>query len=450
MSQPRTAGNTELFLGLGSNEGERADWLRHGLRALQARGLTLEGVSPVLETPAVLPSGAPWTWNRPYLNCVARFDSAPLAATPEGLATLRGWIETIQRDCGRPPESSRWAPRPLDIDVLVWGPKPVAAAGVRVPHPQIRTRNFVTSPLAHLAPDLVLPDAADGKTMLAHARALAHHCPLWMGILNITPDSFSDGGRFSEWEAAREQLAHLCAHGTHIIDVGAESTRPGATPLSYEAEWARLEPVLARVMDHLGSDPLRPQVSVDTYHPEVAARCLDMGVDMINDVSGLQSPGMIELAAARPATFVAMHNLGIPADRARTLPVDADPVAVVEAWIEASLALWQRRGVPASRVVIDPGIGFGKDALQSLHLLRHAQALAGHGLRVLVGHSRKSFMKGFAGPDLATRDLATLGASLNLCAQGVDILRVHDVALHAHAYRGWSHVVRTPLPPASH
>jgi 2-amino-4-hydroxy-6-hydroxymethyldihydropteridine diphosphokinase/dihydropteroate synthase len=436
-----------IYLGFGSNHGDRADFLRRGIAAMVERGLVLECASCVVESPALLPAGSPWDWNRPFLNCVARFSSPTLKVGVDALNVLRQWIDEIQAECGRP-HASRWAPRPLDIDILLWGDAELTAGKVRLPHPDIVTRNFVLSPLASMAPGLKLPGDPSGRTVLEYSRALPHHIPMWMGILNITPDSFSDGGRFVDWSPARAQVDTMCEHGVHVIDVGAESTRPGATPLGPDQEWARLDPILAQLLEHLSGDPLRPQISVDTYHPEVAARCLDVGVDIINDVSGLQSPAMLELASGTAATFIAMHNLGVPAARDVTLPPDCDPLETLTQWIEMSLEFWQRRGLSVDRTVIDPGIGFGKDSLQSLHLLRHVRDLAGHGVRVLVGHSRKSFMKRFTAPDDFARDLTTVGASLNLCAQGVDIIRVHDVPMHAVAYRGWSHLVGMSLPPA--
>ena len=135
-----------------------------------------------------------------------------------------------------------------------------------------------------------------------------------------------------------------------------------------------------------------------------------------------------------------MHNLGVPADRARTLPADEDPVAIVERWLEERLTEWQRAGLDLARIVFDPGIGFGKNALQSLRLMRNVRRFHRFGVRVLVGHSRKSFMHHVAAGDRRDRDLFTIGASLELCHAGVDILRVHDVTAHAAAYRGWAHV----------
>ena len=194
-----------------------------------------------------------------------------------------------------------------------------------------------------------------------------------------------------------------------------------------------------RLEDLLAGDPLRPLLSLDTYHPETARRALDRGIDIINDVSGLSQPAMIELAQDGRSDWVAMHSLGVPVDKTRTLPPGTSAIAAVSEWLQAQLERWTAAGIDLDRVIFDPGIGFGKDSLQSLELLRAAGAFRRHGLRVLVGHSRKSFLGRLTAAAPGERDLATLGASLALCAQGVDILRVHDVPRHAEAYRGWSH-----------
>jgi dihydropteroate synthase len=300
-------------------------------------------------------------------------------------------------------------------------------------------RAFVLTPLAVLEPHLMIPGAGT-RTVLEHARFERRHLPVWMGIVNLTPDSFSDGGELGDEAVVMARVAELATAGAALIDLGAESTRPGATPLTAEQEWARLGPVLGKLVEQYAGDLLRPRFSVDTYHVETARRALALGADVINDVSGLTMTTMMELAAKSTCDWIAMHNLGVPADRARTLPEDQDPVAVVERWLEERLTEWQRAGLDPARIVFDPGVGFGKNALQSLRILRNVHRFHRFGVRVLVGHSRKSFMHHVAAPERRDRDLFTIGASLELCNEGVDILRVHDVAAHAAAYRGWAHV----------
>ena len=422
----------DIYLGLGSNLGDRRDHLARALGKLAAHGVRLVRVSPVVESPAMLPDDAPADWNQPFLNAVAH------CRTTETPAELLDALKAIERELGRT-DRGRWAPRPIDLDLLLYGRETIATDRLRVPHPGIAERAFVLTPLAALEPLLTIPGAGT-RTVLEHARLGHRHLPIWMGIVNLTPDSFSDGGELGDDAAVAARVAELVAAGAALIDLGAESTRPGATPLTADEEWARLEPVLGSLVEQYAGDVLRPRFSVDTYHVETARRALALGADVINDVGGLTTPAMIELAAGSACDWIAMHNLGLPADRARTLPPDQDPVAIVERWLEERLTEWQRLGLDLARIVFDPGIGFGKNALQSLRILRNVRRFHRFGVRVLVGHSRKSFMHHVATADRRDRDLFTIGASLELCHAGIDILRVHDVVAHAAAYRGWAHV----------
>jgi 2-amino-4-hydroxy-6-hydroxymethyldihydropteridine diphosphokinase/dihydropteroate synthase len=421
-----------IYLGAGSNLGDRRANLARALAALPARDVRITRVSPVVESPALLLDDAPPEWNRPFLNLVAQCETR---LTPHDLLDA---LKAVEAELGRDAHA-RWSPRPIDLDILLWGSEQIASERLRVPHPDLHERAFVLAPLAALAPRLKVAGHG-GKTVLELARALPRHIPLWMGIVNLTPDSFSDGGEIADRASFAARVDALVAAGTHIVDLGAESTRPGATPLAADAEWRRLEPMLIALLERFRGDALAPLISIDTYHPENARRAIALGVHIINDVSGLTSPAMLELAAAGRADWVAMHNLGVPADRAVTIPTDRDPVAAVAEWLEARLREWERAGLDLERIVFDPGIGFGKNPLQSLRLLRNVDALQRYGLRCLVGHSRKSFMQSFAGTDNATRDLVTVGASLSLASRGVELFRVHDVSAHAKAYLGAAHV----------
>ena len=422
-----------VYLGLGSNLGDRRDHLSRAIEALEAHGVGIVRVSPVVESPALLPDSAPSEWNLPYLNLVLE---CTVRCSPE---QLRSRIDGIQRAFGRE-DASHWSPRPIDIDILLWGRERIATERLTIPHRDLTRRSFVLAPLVALAPRLTIP-GRDDRMMLDYSMALGQHIPLWMGILNVTPDSFSDGGRFVDWERIEPHVAAMMSSGVHIIDVGGESTRPGATPVDPATEWSRVGPVLERMIELTGGRRLRPLLSLDTRHPEIAERGLTLGVDIINDVSGLTSPAMVAMARESDADWVAMHHVTVPADPRFTLPTDRDPYDGVEHWLRSRLEAWDAQGLDLGRIIFDPGIGFGKNRLQSLRLLRRAGEFRRHGLRVLVGHSRKSFMRSFSVEGQSGDDLVSLGASLNLCAQGVDIIRVHDVPLHATAYRGWSHLV---------
>jgi dihydropteroate synthase/2-amino-4-hydroxy-6-hydroxymethyldihydropteridine diphosphokinase len=421
----------DIYLGLGSNLGDRRAQLARALDELAAGGLRIHRVSPLVESPALLPDDAPTDWNRPFLNLVAQCRGD---LTPHELLDLAKRVELA---LGRG-EHARWSPRPIDVDILLYGREQIATERVQIPHPGVTHRAFVLSPLAMLAPRLTIPGRGTA-TVLEWSRR-AGVIPIWMGIANLTPDSFSDGGELASADALDAHVDAMLAAGAQIVDLGAESTRPGATPLAWDEEWARLEQPLARLVTKHGGARLRPLLSVDTYHPETARRALATGADWINDVSGLTQPAMRELAAASGKDWVAMHHVTVPADPQRVLPPDQDPGEVVERWLADRVREWEHAGLDLERVLFDPGIGFGKSPLQSLKLLRHVRRFERYGLRCLVGHSRKSFMKAFAGSDNAERDLFTLGASLALCAQGVEIVRVHNVPAHVAAYRGWAHV----------
>ena len=417
------------YLGLGSNLGDRRTNLEQALKLLEQRALRVERVSPVVESPALLPAGAPPEWNRPYLNLAVACESE---ASPP---TLLQWSKDIEQRLGRTP-GPRWSPRPMDVDILLCGDELWADESLTIPHPGLRERNFVLTPMLALEPRLV-PPGANGENLLECSRRLADPIPLWMGIVNVTPDSFSDGGRFTDWTAVEPLAREMLEAGVHIIDVGGESTRPGAQPLGHNEEWARVGPVLEQLLDLRAGSALGPCISIDTYHAETARRALELGVDMVNDVSGLTSPAMIDLAGESSANWVAMHQLSLPVDPRLTIPPDQDPFEAVERWLLASLERWDKAGLDLNRIVFDPGIGFGKTAAQSWELLRRAGEFRRHGLRVMVGHSRKSFFRPLVGDNMQARDQATVGVSLDLCAQGVDIIRVHDVPLNMDAYRGW-------------
>ena len=429
----------EAYFSLGSNLGDRRANLAAGIRLLEGHGARTLAVSPVLETPALLAPNATAAWDQPYLN---------LAIKCEVSGEPHAWlnhIQAIEDSLGRD-RTAKWAPRPLDIDILIWGDRRWDAVDLQIPHRELTHRSFVLTPLLHIAPNLKVPcptpasqmpitDYPTVFTLTQRVKPL----PLWMAIINLTPDSFSDGGEHSNLDDLAEEVSSLARHGAHIIDFGAESTRPGAQPVCAETEWARLQPGLAVAFEVLADLPLPPRISVDTRHPSVAANALELGVGLINDVSGLETPAMRAVARSSDCEWVIMHHLGLPADPARTLPPSTDPIPTLLDWLGKRVETLATDGIDSSRLLFDPGIGFGKDSLQSLQILRNTQALRDAGIRLLVGHSRKSFMQ-FANVDFRDRDLETLGVSLQLCQQGVDVLRVHDAVGHMRAHRAWSHV----------
>jgi dihydropteroate synthase len=275
------------------------------------------------------------------------------------------------------------------------------------------------------------------------AKRQPQHSPLWMGIINATPDSFSDGGANSNPEALVQKLDDWDAHFVAVIDIGAESTRPGAQLIDTDEEWKRLEPVLKMLIDRYEGRLIRPRLSVDTRYAKTAARALACGIDIINDVSGLQDPGMTDVLRDSSAPYVLMHNLGIPADKKTHLPQQCDPIEELIRWFEEKTALLEKSGIARDRIILDPGIGFGKTGLQSIDILRNLSQLKALPYRLLIGHSRKSFLDPFSSNKAAQRDLESAGVSIHLAADGADILRVHDPVTHIRTFRAWNHLNRS-------
>jgi dihydropteroate synthase len=259
------------------------------------------------------------------------------------------------------------------------------------------------------------PNAATGDVL---GQLLAKMRPLVMGVVNVTPDSFSDGGKFLDPQTAIAHARRLAGEGTDILDIGAESTRPygGTVRVPLEEERARLAPVLAEVI------ALGVPVSVDTLKAAVAAWALDLGAAIVNDVWGLQrDPDMARVVAERGVPVIIMHNR-------ETADPTIDIVADVTAFFQCSLDIAARAGIARERIVLDPGIGFGKTAEQSLICIARLDAWRSFGLPLLVGASRKRFIHSVAPSDPMDRLGGSLAAHLLAVENGAAIVRVHDVA----------------------
>lgn len=251
--------------------------------------------------------------------------------------------------------------------------------------------------------------------------------PLVMGIVNVTPDSFSDGGDHDDPARAVQHGERLVGMGAAILDVGGESTRPGSEPVSTAEETARVRPVVKRLADE------GVPVSIDTRHAEVAAACLAAGASILNDVSGFRDPRMVEVAARSTCGVVVMHMLGEPKTM-QERPQYADVVAEVGGYLLAQAAALEAAGVERSRIAIDPGIGFGKTLEHNLALIRGVGELASFGYPVLMGVSRKRFIGEITGEESpAARLGGSVAAALECVRAGADIVRAHDVGATVQA-----------------
>lgn len=437
-----------VILGLGSNLTNRLSHLRQALNLLSLLpGLTLKQVSPLYVSDALLPENAPPSWDQPYFNLALRCETT---LSPYALLEQTKKIEQI---IGRKP-TENWGPRVVDIDLLAWDDLIQYDEKLHIPHEDLLKRPFALWPLADVAPFWLYPIQGEqyGKTAAEcciawgsrfsgeaplRTRQIAHRIdtPELIGILNCTPDSFSDGGSYKTPEDVLQKAFYLVENGADILDIGAEATGPRVLPLSSQEEWTRLEPVLHLLLSEKNKMLVTPKISIDTRHSDVAEKALALGVDWINDVSGLQDQSMIDVVKQATCDCVFMHHLGIPVNKKNTVPLNKDVVDVVLGWGEERIRALQSQGIARERLIFDPGIGFGKTAEQSLKLIQEANRFHALGVRVLIGHSRKSYLSFVTDKRGIEKDFETAVTSLYLAKQKVNYLRVHDTESHGRAFK---------------
>ena len=322
---------------------------------------------------------------------------------------------------------------------------------MQIPHFGLLDRPFALWPLVDVAPDWIYPGANpqpvqelikawgsrfDGLAPF-HTRQIENRVdtPKIIGVLNVTPDSFSDGGQYNVVEKAIEQVEYLFQSGAEVIDIGAESTRPNATSVSPDLEWERLQPVLDALCTIRKSKPSRPEISIDTRHAEVAKKALDFEIDWINDVTGFNSTEMRDAVRDSHVKLVFMHSMSIPADPNIIVPPHNNICHYVKQWGQSRIESLMKEGIDRDRLIFDVGIGFGKSAEQSLILLKRIDEFKDLDVPMLTGHSRKSFLRQFTAVPPAERDLETAIISNFLANHSVDYLRVHNVETTMRAFK---------------
>ncbi|MEW6561658.1 MAG: dihydropteroate synthase [Pseudomonadota bacterium] len=268
--------------------------------------------------------------------------------------------------------------------------------------------------------------------MILHCGSFRLDCsrPLVMGIVNVTPDSFSDGGRYMVRDAALSHAHRLIAEGADILDIGGESTRPGAAPVSEQEELDRVIPVIEELAD------AGVPVSVDSFKPAVMRAALAAGASMVNDIRALQEPEALAAVAASEAAVCLMHMQGQP-QTMQQQPSYIDVVAEVGDFLADRVSAAQVAGISRERIVVDPGFGFGKTLAHNLTLLRGVGKLSALGVPVLAGLSRKSMLGALTGRDADQRQAASVAAALAAVRQGAHIVRVHDVQATVDALKVW-------------
>ena len=428
-----------ILIALGANlpsrEGGATETLRRAVARLIERGLTVTARSRLYLTEPVPRSRQPW-----YANQVI---AVATRLAPHDLLAL---LLDVEHEFGRE-RSERNAARTLDLDLIAYDDARLDTPDLILPHPRLQERAFVLAPLAEIAADWRHPiTGASAAAMLAgvdrsNVRAL-RTTPLLMGVVNTTPDSFSDGGLFHHADAAIAHARQLIEEGADILDIGGESTRPGAAPVEPEEELARVLPVVRAVAAEAASRGRL--ISVDTRHARTMARVIEAGATMINDITALADPECRRVVAQAGVPVILMHMQGEP----RTMQADpryGDVVADVAAELAQARDRAVASGIAAQRIWLDPGLGFGKTLEHNLALLDATPALRRLGQPILVGASRKSFIGSIDRPGPAADRLGgSIASALAAAARGADAVRVHDVAQTRQALAVWSAIEGVP------
>lgn len=408
-----------LGANLPSHHGTPRQTIFKSLEHLKTRGVEVLSCSPIFLTAPVPISDQPW-----YHNAVA------LVKTDLGPHELLSALHETEAAFGRV-RSVRNEARVLDLDLLDYHGQVIDDTALTLPHPRMHLRSFVLLPLYKIAPNWGHPILHTGVREMLRALPQSElsvtsirlsHSPELMGILNVTPDSFSDGGALLNAGEAVEKARSMIAAGASVIDIGGESTRPGAIPISAEEECARIVPVL-EALQGCGA-----WLSVDTYHAETMAAALKSGVQMINDITAMEDPKSRAIVANSDAHIVLMHMQNTP-QTMQNAPHYEDVVREVYEFFEQRMSLCAASGIDTDRLILDVGIGFGKTTDHNLKLLRNLGRFKNLGARMMLGASRKRFIADIMGRDVPPRQ--RLGGSIACAAlaarEGIDILRVHDI-----------------------
>lgn len=387
-----------VVLGLGSNLNPLEN-LRQALLLLRRQDdFKVLKVSRIYESEAQLPQGAPESWRKNYLNAAVLLEVENF----HPLELLKK-IKKIETDMGRV-SAERWAPRVIDLDILFVKNFEFQNTELTIPHPMLFSRPFAWRPAKEVYAELPAAQFSEGLNTQVSER---YFWPERAAIINVTPDSFSDGGKFTTSESFFQYATQLIAHGADYLDIGAESTRPQAQPITSEVEISRLKFAFEVLKD------LKCKVSLDSRHFETIRYIADnYQLDLINDVSGLSDQRIIDLVKKNKFKAVCMHSLTVPADKNVTLKNDNPIPEIIDWWNKKHLGM-------EDQIYFDPGFGFGKTTAQSWMMFNHLEQFKPIKNKFFLGYSRKSFLK--------EKNISTEQATCQLNLAFAQIIRVHDL-----------------------
>ncbi len=421
-----------VVIGVGSNLDSPIIHLRRALAEIKKiTEVKVVNVSSIFESEAQLPANAPENWNKKFLN-------AAIVVEVDGKNPIQllAELKKIEASMGRS-SSETWAPRKIDLDILYWDKVTVNEDNLKIPHPQLAVRPFALLPLLQLLPQAQLEKPPWVHEWVAEKpfntiKSKNYFWPQMVGIINLTEDSFSDGGKYLDEKNIYLQIEKLLANKAEILDFGAQSTRPNAVEVDVKTELQRL---------HLGLKLLEGfkgdyQISLDSTKPDIIESCLqDFKIDFINDVSGLKNKKIRNLALLSKKKVFVMHSLSVPPSVGETIPEDINPIDFLKLWWTQKKDELLQLGFTTDQLIFDPGIGFGKTKQQNFYILKNLNQLHPIPEEILIGHSRKSYQTLYSTRSAADRDLETALTTSGLNMAYTQYLRVHDVQTQTVALR---------------
>lgn len=429
----------EVIIGVGSNINPLFH-LRQALSELRMISqLEVIQVASIYESEALLPENAPTDWNLNYLNSAILVKTE--IANPHDLLKI---LKDIEKKNHRE-KNLRWSPRTLDLDILWWENKHLQTESLNIPHKEIEQRPFVYYPLIELKPSLqnvfekkwkiLKNNEFENKTWRSH-----NTWPQLVGILNLTLDSFSDGGQFlnlSHKEIFNEEVflnkvVTLVSEGAEVLDLGAESTRPLASEVDAELEWNRLHKALTCLQKNNLFNKVK--ISIDSRKAQVQEKAFNQfEISYLNDVEGFKSKKMLELAQKNKAQLICMHSISVPPIKNQYLESDSSVEDYFKKWWSSKMELFQNYEIEFNRLIFDMGVGFGLKPQDAFYLLENLNVLKDIKNPIYIGHSRKSFLKTKYNLDVMSADEATCDITQKINQAYCQYLRVHNVKTNKEA-----------------
>ena len=423
----------KYYIAIGSNVGKIVANIDKSIRLIKnIKDINILKIAPYYFTPPLLPKNADESYYHVFCNTCIEINT-----TIEPIKLL-SFLQDIEIKMGRKKQHDFWSPRIIDLDIICCflDDKQVNIEDkiLSIPHKEMFNRSFVLDPLSYLNSNLVV----DGKSILNERTKLKNKQSVIMGIVNITNNSFSGDGTLDK-KTIERKIKELVSNSIPIIDIGCEATNPKAQEIDENEEINRLQTVID-VINKIKKKTFSTKFSIDTYHPAVAEFAVKNGFDIINDVNGFKNERMWQIMQKYSnIEAVIMHSI-TPHANNYTMKTN-DIIADISKWVYDVEKQVEKHNIEKQRIILDYGIGFGKTAFQSLEILKNIDKIDCKNFRVLVGHSKKSFMSLFTDTKAKNRTFETIGSSIILQQKNVDIIRVHDAIELKKTFLGLQNVL---------